>query len=74
MKIAANKVLAEEVHQFHIVLERLQPLASVVGETGGVFDDGVNHDSSTPRACHGSMDPFGNTILVEFLGMLSLPP
>ena len=42
MKIAANKVLAEEVHQFHVVLERLQPLASVVGETGGVFDDGVN--------------------------------
>ena len=42
MKIAANKVLAEEVHQFHVVLERLQSLASVVGETGGVFDDGVD--------------------------------
>ena len=39
---SVGKVLSEEVHQFHVVLERLQPLASVVRETRSVFDDTVN--------------------------------
>lgn len=34
--------MREEVHEFHVVLKDLQPLASVVGEAGGVLDDGVN--------------------------------
>ena len=31
-------------------------------------------DSRTPSACYGSMEPFGKTMFVAFLGMLTLPP
>ena len=42
LQVAAGKVLCEEVHQLHIVLEVLQLLAGVVAESRGVCDDGVD--------------------------------
>ena len=42
MHVVPDKVLREEIHELHVVLERLQPLPGIVGETRGVFYDGVN--------------------------------